>query len=416
VTPTSSSPPAFPALSGRAVELDPGRRAHLAPRPAPLPVPRFSFEAPSGERIQASGCVARLRTNGESPLESARSWLSTVASTARFVGGDSGASLVALVVFPFDAGHATHSNRDRHAWIPARIERRDASGRVTGIEWHTDDEDAGMASEAAHDGPVPEQDFTREAWTRAVEAALERIRSESLRKVVLARSRRVRGSEPFDADRILDALRDAYPACYRFRYEPGDGSIFLGASPERLVALRGGTIEADAVAGTAAGEGRELLDDRKERLEHDIVVEEVVRALRPVAESVEADDIPSVQRLRNVTHLRTRVRASARPGAHVLDLAARIHPSPAVAGAPREAALDLIRSLEPRPRGWYAGPIGWASAAGEGELTLGLRAALLRGSEALLHAGAGIVLGSDPDREWDECESKMRAMEEALRG
>jgi menaquinone-specific isochorismate synthase len=87
-----------------------------------------------------------------------------------------------------------------------------------------------------------------------------------------------------------------------------------------------------------------------------------------------------------------------------------------VAGAPRDAALQLIRSLEPVPRGWYAGPIGWTSAGGEGELTLGLRAALTRGTRALLHAGAGIVLGSDPDREWEECESKMRAMEEALRG
>lgn len=322
---------------------------------------------------------------------------------------------MALVVFPFDTDPATHSDH-LHAWIPARIERRDANGRVTGIEWQAEDEEHGPAPDGTKNGSLPELDFTREGWTRAVESALEHIRSGSLRKVVLARSRRVHGTAPFDADRILDALRDAYPACYRFRFEPGDGSIFLGASPERLVALRGDAIEADAVAGTAAGEGRALLDDRKERLEHDIVVEEVVGALRLVAEEVEAEDVPSVHRLRNVTHLRTRVRASARPGTHVLDLAARIHPNPAVAGAPREAALDLIRSLEPRPRGWYAGPIGWASAAGEGELTLGLRAALLRGSEALLHAGAGIVLGSDPDREWDECESKMRAMEEALRG
>jgi isochorismate synthase EntC len=75
-----------------------------------------------------------------------------------------------------------------------------------------------------------------------------------------------------------------------------------------------------------------------------------------------------------------------------------------------------VPCLEPSPRGWYAGPIGWASAGGAGELTLGLRAALTRGREALLQAGSGIVLGSDPDREWEECESKMRAMEEALDG
>jgi isochorismate synthase len=290
------------------------------------------------------------------------------------------------------------------------------TGRVTVVEWEAAEEDGIAAERVARRDSHDDEGFTREEWTRAVDSALERIRSGSLRKVVLARSRRVKGSSPFDPDRISDALRDSYPACYRYRYEPGDGTVFLGASPERLVALSAGKIEADAVAGTAAEEARALLDDPKERLEHDIVVEEVLAALRPVVSDVESDRVPSMHRLRNVTHLRTRIRAWARPGTHVLDLAARIHPSPAVAGAPRDAALELIRSLEPRPRGWYAGPIGWASAAGDGEFTLGLRAALLRGTEALLHAGAGIVLGSDPDREWVETESKMRAMEEALHG
>lgn len=364
----------------------------------------------------ASGCAARFRATGEAPFESARSWLSSLATSARVDRGEPENDLLALFVFPFDVGRAAGTDRDLHeAWIPGRVERHDPAGRVIVVEWDAVEEDAETTDRVARASVADEEEWTREEWTRAVDFALERIRAGALRKVVLSRSRRVRGSYPYDPDRIFHSLRDAYPECHRYRYEPGDGSVFLGASPERLVALRGSRIEADAVAGTAA-DPRTLLEDPKERLEHGIVVEEVLAALRPVTENLEADSLPSMHRLRNVTHLRTRVHATARPGAHVLELAARLHPSPAVAGAPRDAALDLIRTLEPRPRGWYAGPIGWASAAGDGAFTLGLRGALLRGSEALLHAGAGIVLGSDPDREWDETEFKMRAMEDALRG
>jgi isochorismate synthase len=418
VTPISSSPPVSAALSGRAFALDPSPRPDHDLASATASYPKLTLETPAGDRIRATGSVARFEHRGGSAFDAARRWLASLAAGARVNGGSVDDCLVSLLVFPFDTDGSAEAEADLHrAWIPARIEARDSSGRARVIEWSVREEALPeTASSGAAAASWAGEDWTRDGWTRAVESALERIRSGSLRKVVLARSRAVRGSVPYDPGRILRALGDSYPECYRFQYECGDGSVFLGASPERLVALRSGQVEADAVAGTGAGEGGALLDDPKERLEHDIVVEEILAALRSVTDRLEADPAPSTHRLRNVTHLRTRIRGAARPGAHVLDVAARIHPSPAVAGAPRNAALEMIRSVEPRPRGWYAGPIGWAAAGGDGELTLGLRAAWTRGAHALLHAGAGIVLGSDPDREWEECESKMRAMEEALRG
>lgn len=425
MTPISSSPPVLAALSGRAFALDPLRRPGHDPAPAAAAYPTFTLETPAGDRIHATGTVARFEHPGGNVFDAARDWLASLAAGARVEGGSVDECLVSLVVFPFDAGAPAGEARDLHrAWIPARIEMRDASGRGRTIEWSVRGEalpaafpPPGLAGSTTSPGEGwAHAAWTRDGWTRAVESTLERIRSGSVRKVVLARSRIVEDGAPFEADRVFEALRESYPACYRYRYESGDGSVFLGASPERLVTLRSGTVEADAVAGTGAVESAALLEDRKERLEHDIVVQEILSALAPVAQRIEADPVPSIHRLRNVTHLRTRIRAEVRPGIRILDLAARIHPSPAVAGAPRDAALQLIRSLEPVPRGWYAGPIGWTSAGGEGELTLGLRAALTRGTRALLHAGAGIVVGSDPDREWEECESKMRAMEEALRG
>ena len=406
-------------LSGRVRVFDPAGSRESGPLVPADTYPRFTLVTPAGGRIVASGVVARFKHTGGDPFAAVRSWLDALGTSARVDGNpadecSADEDLVALLVFPFDTRNDSKVAPSLHrAWIPARIERREPSGWITVAEW--------SSSEALP--PISEETpawvgdaWSREGWVRGVETSLERIRSGSLRKVVLSRSRLVQGAETYDRRRIFEVLNESYPGCYRFYYESGDGSVFLGASPERLVSLRGGAIEADAVAGTGSNGDGSLLEDPKETLEHEIVVQEILAALRPVADGVEADPVPSAHRLRNVTHLRTRVRAAARAGTDVLDLAARIHPSPAVAGSPRDPAIDLIRSLEPSPRGWYAGPIGWASAGGDGEFTLGLRAARIRGREALLQAGAGIVTGSDPAREWEECESKMRAMEEALGG
>ena len=417
MTPTSSSP-AVATLSGRVQVFDPAT-SRESDRLAPAGTfPRFTFETPAGGRIVASGVVARFEHAGGDPFDAVRTWLAALGTSTRVDGTpadecSADEDLIALLVFPFDTRSDSKVAPSLHrAWIPARIERRDASGWITVAEWSSSEAVLPSEETPAWVGDM----WSREGWIRGVETSLERIRSGSVRKVVLSRSRLIHDAETYDTERIFHTLHESYPGCYRFYYESGDGSVFLGASPERLVSLRGGAIEADAVAGTSSNGDGSLLEDPKEALEHEIVVQDVLTALRPVADRVEADPVPSAHRLRNVTHLRTRVRAAARPDTDVLDLAARIHPSPAVGGSPRDHAIDLIRSLEPSPRGWYAGPIGWASAGGEGEFTLGLRAARIRGREALLQAGAGIVMGSDPDREWEECESKMRAMEEALRG
>ena len=99
---------------------------------------------------------------------------------------------------------------------------------------------------------------------------------------------------------------------------------------------------------------------------------------------------------------------------HVLSLVGALHPTPALGGAPRAAALDWIAAREPSPRGWYAGPVGWCDARGEGEFFVAIRSALTQGTRAWAWAGAGLVEGSDAAREWDETEAKMAAMCAAL--
>jgi len=121
-----------------------------------------------------------------------------------------------------------------------------------------------------------------------------------------------------------------------------------------------------------------------------------------------------VMMLQHMLHLRTPARGQANKGSHVLDLVARLHPTPAVAGRPCDRALALIREMEPSPRGWYAGPVGWVNARGDGDFAVGIRSVSVRGGRARLFAGAGIVEGSDPDLEWSETELKMRPILDAI--
>lgn len=266
-------------------------------------------------------------------------------------------------------------------------------------------------------------------WRTAVGRTAEAARAGEVEKVVLARAvraeaRDMRGPVPFEAARVLHRLRDEYGHCTVFAVARGE-SVFLGATPERLISLRGGEVRTSALAGsrprgaTPAEDARfaaDLLASRKDRAEHAVVARMLVRALEEMCDAVEVPAEPRLLRLGNVQHLWTPVAARARAGQSVLDLVARLHPTPAVCGAPRAAALELIRELEGLDRGWYAGPVGWVDARGEGEFVVGLRSALLRGGEATLYAGCGIVADSDPEEEYRESELKLRPVLSALGG
>ncbi|GAB4423483.1 MAG: isochorismate synthase [Chloroflexi bacterium OHK40] len=260
------------------------------------------------------------------------------------------------------------------------------------------------------------------AWRGIVADAVADLRAGRLEKVVLAREVRARSTIPFDPAAALEALRRDYPDTFVFAVARG-GRTFLGASPERLVSLTGSTVLATALAGsiargaTAAADaalGEALLASAKDRHEHAVVVERIRAALADVCAEVQAPATPTLMKLRNVQHLFTPLTGRIRADAGVLDLVARLHPTPAVGGQPREAALAWIREREQFDRGWYAAPVGWVDARGQGEFAVALRSALVGRHEASLFAGAGIVAASDPEREERETQIKLRAMLEAL--
>lgn len=283
-------------------------------------------------------------------------------------------------------------------------------------------EATGAGDDPSGGGPsrlVVDDGLGRPAWTAAVGQALGRISEGAMAKVVLAREVVVEGDRPFDRRAVIDRLRVAGRSS--FTYAVGD---FVGSSPELLVRRRGATVVSRPMAGTAPRGATPGDDDRlvaalassaKEAEEHALVVAAVRAALDPVCREVVARAQPDAVRLATVTHLATTVAGHlAEPAPSVLALVGLLHPTPAVAGLPRAAALAAISDLESFDRGLYAGPVGWVDARGDGDWAVALRCARLDGRRARLVAGAGIVADSDPEAEWAETEAKLEPMLRAL--
>jgi isochorismate synthase EntC len=146
-----------------------------------------------------------------------------------------------------------------------------------------------------------------------------------------------------------------------------------------------------------------------------LVVQEILHSLGPVTTELEHPREPLVRELRHLVHLQTPIRGRLNAPLHILRLAERLHPTPAVGGVPTAQAVGWIREHEPHDRGWYAGPIGWFDTSGDGELWVSLRSGVIEGSTAYLYAGGGIVRDSDPEREYDETRLKLASLSSALR-
>ena len=263
-----------------------------------------------------------------------------------------------------------------------------------------------------------------EHYEAAVARAVELIRGGRMEKIVLAREVHVHAPRPHDPAAVLGVLRQEFPSCFVFAVGRGDAAL-IGASPELLVRREGQRVSTLALAGSTrrsadpavdAHLGEQLLRDPSHREEHEIVARRIERNLRPHAVWVASAPEPMVVRIANIQHLATPIRAQLAAPMDVLELAEVMHPTPAVGGEPLAAAAPLIPALEGLDRGWYAGPLGWTDATGDGEFCVALRCALLRGELARCYAGNGIVRDSVPAAELAETEVKLAALLPLLAG
>ncbi len=253
-------------------------------------------------------------------------------------------------------------------------------------------------------------------FTSAVAAATTRIATGELDKVVLAHDLEATTENEVDERYLLRELAGAYPSCWTYAV---DGLV--GASPETLIRRVDGTITSRVLAGTAWAEhagdavAADLMVSRKDLAEHAFAVESVAHVLSGVVSGLHVPGGPHPLPLANLTHLATDITGTLPvDGPSALGLAALLHPTAAVGGTPTHTARQVIRELEPAPRGRYAAPVGWLSASGDGEFAIALRCASVSGHTVRMMAGCGIVAGSDPDTEAREAQIKMIPIRDAL--
>ncbi|MDZ4314806.1 MAG: isochorismate synthase [Azonexus sp.] len=250
------------------------------------------------------------------------------------------------------------------------------------------------------------------AWVARTNAALRDIEAGRLDKIVLSRQRKLIASQPFSAAQILARLLDQQAAC--LIYAHGNGTqTFLGATPERLVRLQGKQVSADALAGTAWPDSAELVSEKNQH-EQSLVIRAVYEALRPLCTQLPQISPPMAHPAGHLMHLRSEITATVKTGTRLFDLVRALHPTPAVGGFPVAAAQAWLTAHGEQRPAWYSGGFGILTPDGDGEFSVALRSALLDGNSAELHAGAGIVAGSDPQQELAETEAKLGTLFAAL--
>jgi menaquinone-specific isochorismate synthase len=281
----------------------------------------------------------------------------------------------------------------------------------------------------AHLLPIVRKDLTRrqsgpveiqwydELYEEHVSKSITILRAGDADKVVLARRIEARASMPFLVHDVLMRLSVRYPQCYLIAIAT-KGGVFISATPERLArvdnhALRTAALAGSIPAGTQAVAADELFSPKNLR-EHQVVVDAIRQSIAPVCLSVDVQERPSVLRLRNVSHLRSSISGQLLDGCTIADAVARLHPTPAVCGQPRDKALSIIRSLEHFHRGLYSGAVGWCDSYGTGEAAVAIRSAAIVDNEAVVYAGAGIMPDSVAKDELRETRAKARAILDAL--
>ncbi|MDS0477427.1 isochorismate synthase [Natrinema sp. 1APR25-10V2] len=408
--------------------------------------PRVQWAAPDGVEIVGRGVAARVRAAGPDRFELIRTQASRLfaglahdgpeQARPRAFGGfsfhdghDPGGPWTGFPAASFVIPRVLVSRTDDGTWLTTVADRADdAEDRLE--RWH----ERLTASTTESNGDPKASDSTPgvrsttgttspEEWTRQVERALERIDAGSLTKVVLAQALSVDLEGAVDVPATLERLGRRYPNCYRFLVGHEDGGTFFGAPPERLVSKRGDQVETEALAGSVArGETPDEDEAYAERMradaklghEHGLVVDAIREQLAPLARELTIRE-RTVRRLATIQHLQTPIEALLEGDRHVLEIVEALHPTPAVGGVPPDAAWETIRDTETFDRGWYAAPIGWFDAAGDGEFAVGIRSGVATDGSVTLFAGNGIVADSDPDEEWDEVQLKFRPILDELR-
>lgn len=263
-----------------------------------------------------------------------------------------------------------------------------------------------------------------EAYKKAVHHTTLRIQRGEAKKVVIARALNLQFEENIKTTAALEHITSEQPNSYRFGLQNGR-QLFFGATPERLVEITDGRVLSACIAGSIKrGQseeedqalGDELLNDPKNLEEHQYVVDMIRAVFEANCTEIQIPTRPELLKIRDIQHLHTSVEATLKEGSTIFEFVEALHPTPALGGVPTADALAIIQQEEQINRGYYAGPIGWVDAFGDGEFAVAIRSALVEDDQAYLYAGGGIVADSEVDKEYEETWVKFRPVLRALGG
>lgn len=263
---------------------------------------------------------------------------------------------------------------------------------------------------------IKEVKESAEVWDSIINAALKKIYSKQIIKVVLSRFKKFNISGRYKVSELIKKLYRNYSQTTVFLFKRNQ-SFFFGATPEIFLSKVKNEIKTDALAGSIKRGNSidedeklatQLIQNPKERSEHEYVVKHIVNVLSKYSSNVYYDFQPGIKKLSNVQHLHTPIVAKLKNEKSVFNLISELYPTPAIGGLPVEVAKGLINELEKYPRGLYTGLLGWITQKNNLDLFIGIRSALIKNNLLFIFAGCGIVEGSNSLQEFQETEIKLK--------
>ncbi|MCM5704298.1 isochorismate synthase [Larsenimonas salina] len=373
----------------------------------------FLFSSPH-RTLLAKGCLFNAHSNRPATPETLNEQVNTLFERAR---RDGQTNPVVVGALPFDTTQPAHLYVPKH-WF----------------------ETSALSIDARHDlsrtpvrvTPTEHALFPRpQGYRDGVEQALEAMRQGRVEKIVLARTLEMNTDQSVDLKPLIKRLIAINPRGYSFSLpmtpeqpDSAPAHAFIGASPELLVRREGNQVIVNPLAGSIPRHSDESEDQRraselaasdKDRREHALVIDAVIDGLSPYCAYLDIPDGPSVIGTDTLWHLSTTIVGELKdPDTTSLELAAAMHPTPAVCGHARQAAYQAIHDIEPFKRGYFAGAVGWCDSEGNGEWSVAIRCADVHDTHVRLYAGAGLVPGSDPQKELVETGTKLKTMLNAM--
>jgi anthranilate synthase component I len=313
------------------------------------------------------------------------------------------------------------SSRPHDFPTPAEAYRK-AAERIRAVESILRQPAATRAADVVGHGEFT-ANMSKDEFCRSVSVAKKYIFAGDVIQVVL--SQKFTAKTTVHAFDVYRALRLLNPSPYTFFLKIGD-QILVGSSPEVMVRLTGSRVELRPIAGTrprgaSEQEDRrladELLSDEKEKAEHVMLVDLGRNDVGRIAEpgSVQVREYMVIERYSHVMHLVSHVEGLLRKEFDAYDVIKAAFPAGTLSGAPKIRAMEIIRELEPEPRGIYGGAVGYISYDGNMDLAITIRTLEVRDGMIAVQAGAGIVFDSNPEKEFEETQHKARGMQKAVR-